>query len=280
MAATHRWNWLQAMIQSDLPSVTRLVLHTLAMHMDRYGADCFPGLTRLARESGLDRKTVRRHLAAAEDSGWIVREQNRRSSGAWGTTRYVPVIPGEVGAERTHVEEQVGAEGTQVGAEGTQGGCSESPPRRGRGHPKTVETDNETDTRPLMGDESPVAVQGTRRDEWPAKLRKRNKRYDYHPLFEEAWSSYPLRHGSNPKMRAYKAFRARVKAGEDPSDLIAAAAHYKEHIQAAGKEGTDRVQQAATFWGPDEPFDEFVEGPGPPPTTNGGGELDGWEPNG
>jgi hypothetical protein len=95
-------------------------------------------------------------------------------------------------------------------------------------------------------------------DPWPTKPRKRGGNYLYPPPFERAWSEYPDRDGPNPKTGAYKAFRARVKSGDDPDDLIRAATHYRQHCQSRSKEGTPYVQQASTFWGPSEPWREFV----------------------
>lgn len=101
--------------------------------------------------------------------------------------------------------------------------------------------------------------------DWPAKPERNGRGYIYPPLFERAWEAYPPRQGPNPKVGAYKAFRSRVRAGDDPKELVAAAEHYADHCAATEKAGTPYVQQAATFWGPSEPFREFIE----EPRTNG-----------
>jgi hypothetical protein len=101
--------------------------------------------------------------------------------------------------------------------------------------------------------------------EWPVKPRKRDGQYEYPEPFERAWSEYPSRDGSNPKTGAYKAFRARVKSGDDPDQMIEAAKHYRKHCDRKEQTGTSFVQQAATFYGPSEPWREFVE----PGASNG-----------
>jgi len=96
-------------------------------------------------------------------------------------------------------------------------------------------------------------------DEWPAKPKQTNGAYAYPARFEQAWASYPTRSGSNPKMGAYMAFRARVHGGADVGDLLKSSEHYRTFCAASGKEGTEYVAQAATFWGPREAWREFIE---------------------
>lgn len=97
-------------------------------------------------------------------------------------------------------------------------------------------------------------------DEWPVKPKKESGQYLYPSAFEAIWEAYPSRSGSNPKVGAYKAVRARVKAGDDPADMQTAARHYRAHMEATEKDGTEFVAQAATFFGPSEPWREFVDG--------------------
>lgn len=108
----------------------------------------------------------------------------------------------------------------------------------------------------------------THSEEWPVRPKQSDGKYVYPHEFETAWGSYPKRGGDNPKVGAYQAFRARVKSGDPTSSLIASAANYREFCQATQKEGTEYVKQAATFWGPKEPWREFVDGM---PPTNGNG---------
>ena len=97
------------------------------------------------------------------------------------------------------------------------------------------------------------------------KPRKVDGQYEYPDEFEAAWKSYPTRRGSNPKVGAYKSFRARVKSGDLPEDLILSADHYRKFCQHDELDGTEFVKQAATFWGPQEAWREFLV----MPTLNG-----------
>ena len=98
----------------------------------------------------------------------------------------------------------------------------------------------------------------------PTKDRKdRERQYTVHsaestdaypPEFEQMWRLYPRRHRANPKKPAYKAWKARLRAGHSADAIEAGVKRYAEAMDADGKVGTQYVMQAATFFGPDELF--------------------------
>jgi hypothetical protein len=65
------FSWRHAIIQSDLPPTTRHLLLTLSVHMTDAGESCFPSTETLARETGLSKKAVIKHIRVARDSGWL-----------------------------------------------------------------------------------------------------------------------------------------------------------------------------------------------------------------
>ncbi len=79
-------------------------------------------------------------------------------------------------------------------------------------------------------------------------------RNDYPEDFENAWGKYPKRAGGNPKIKAYKAWQKRLKAGYTAKEMTAGVERYAEMCRATGKINTEFVMQAATFFGPDENF--------------------------
>lgn len=86
--------------------------------------------------------------------------------------------------------------------------------------------------------------------------------------FAECWSAYPKREGGNSRTEALKAYRARIRAGVLPADLLDGVQRYATFIRATGKEGSAYVRQAATFFGPGEHWREPWElpaGSAPPP---------------
>jgi DNA-binding transcriptional ArsR family regulator len=121
-----RWEVTKAVRTSDLPAASRLVMLTLADSAETGTAEIpprfTPSLSVLADETGLDRSTVKRHLAALEKGGWIVRSRPSPAAQRLGErTRYRLDLPR--GVERP----PVGAEDAGVGAEDAQGGRTEPP---------------------------------------------------------------------------------------------------------------------------------------------------------
>lgn len=94
------------------------------------------------------------------------------------------------------------------------------------------------------------------------KLPMEGGNYVYPGPFARAWAVYPSREGSNPKVGAYRAFRARVKRGVDPEQLVKAAEHYRTDCEQRQAEGTAFVLEAAMFWGgKKEPWRDFIDPP-------------------
>ena len=98
-------------------------------------------------------------------------------------------------------------------------------------------------------------------------------RTSYTPEFEKAWGLYPTRSGGNPKRRAFKAWCARIQEGRTAEQLIDGVRRYAAYCKAQGKTGTEYVKQAATFFGPDEEFNEAWK-----PGKNGKG-FPAWDAN-
>lgn len=92
----------------------------------------------------------------------------------------------------------------------------------------------------------------------------RTGKQDYSPDFEGAWQAYPKRSGANNKSAAWKAWCARLKAGVASEAMMAGVHRYAAYVQATGKAGTEYVKQAATFFGPDQHFDETWDAPSTP----------------
>ncbi|MFI7783490.1 replication protein [Citrobacter amalonaticus] len=95
----------------------------------------------------------------------------------------------------------------------------------------------------------------------------RSAKQDYSPEFETAWQAYPKRAGGNSKSAASKAWKARLKDGVKPEDMLAGVKRYAAYVKATGSVGTQFVKQAATFFGPDRHFEE----PWQTPSAPGGG---------
>lgn len=85
--------------------------------------------------------------------------------------------------------------------------------------------------------------------------------------FDAAWGAYPRRQGGNSRKNAEARYRKAVKAGVDPSDILAGVRAYAEHCDATGKTGTEFVKTAEAwlngrFWESD--WSISLSRPGPP----------------
>jgi hypothetical protein len=64
--------WRSAICESDLPAPARHVALTMALYMNERGGSCFPGGSRLTRDTGLSRRTVWTALGELEAQGWLI----------------------------------------------------------------------------------------------------------------------------------------------------------------------------------------------------------------
>jgi hypothetical protein len=80
--------------------------------------------------------------------------------------------------------------------------------------------------------------------------------------FSDCWEAYPKRSGGNSRKEAEKAYRARLKTGVDPADMLAGVQRYAAYIRGTEREGTAYVKQAATFFGTGEHWKEAYDLPG------------------
>ncbi|AZO77504.1 hypothetical protein B5U99_29170 [Bosea sp. Tri-54] len=86
--------------------------------------------------------------------------------------------------------------------------------------------------------------------------------------FEEFWKAYPHRgEAADPKKPAKEKFDRAVKRGADPAAIIAGAKRFAEIEHRAGRAGTEKVAQAAT-WLNQERWNDYpalpAAGTGPP----------------
>lgn len=92
--------WRRGILQSGLPSTTRLVLHTLSCFMNNDGSDCYPTTAQVAEASGLSERAVCTHIAQASDKGWL--RVSVKRTGQWKRHQYRALWPGL--AERGSVD--------------------------------------------------------------------------------------------------------------------------------------------------------------------------------
>ncbi|MCX7903251.1 MAG: hypothetical protein N2486_01960 [Caloramator sp.] len=101
-------------------------------------------------------------------------------------------------------------------------------------------------------EKSPEVGDGAQDDE--AKAGSPGKGEAYTQEFETFWSHYP-RH--KEKKKAYRVWQTRLKEKHKPEDIIKAAINYAEYCKFNNLEER-YIKLAATFLGPDKPFEEFI----------------------
>ena len=96
----------------------------------------------------------------------------------------------------------------------------------------------------------------TKEDIKETPLTPKGESSDFQSEFEEAFNALPKRAGPNNKKKAFNAFKARRRVGVPAEKLIAGAKRYATHERSIGNEGTRYVMMAATFFGPDDHWNE------------------------
>lgn len=113
------------------------------------------------------------------------------------------------------------------------------------------ESSNETIPEPLP---APPAVEGVTQPTTPPELPKRNKT-EYTTEFESFWSLYPRKVG---KGEAYKCYKARLKDGWNPSELIEAAQNYAQEV-AKKRTEQEYIKHPKTFLSANTPFADYIK---------------------
>lgn len=224
----------------------RAVLSVLAIHSNGEGTS-WPSLRTITKATGMGRSTVIRALKDLERTGLLDRAPNPPEP-----TRYTVSLRDRPGAGPSPTETETVPERD-----------GDSP---GAGPEVTHEVTHEV----TQGMNRPGAGPSQKRLPPASGLPRENGRLVYPAEFEAAWTAYPDRAGSNPKRRAYDAFKARVNAGVDPDELLEGVHRYARFVKATEKGATEFVLQAATFFGPDERWREswrLPEGSGDEPTA-------------
>lgn len=127
--ANERFRWEHAIRESDLPPSTRHVLLTMATYMDRDGMNCYPSQEELGRACGMTSRTVRRHVDAAIEAGWLlkIRQGRHVGRGASYTNVYQPWIPSAGGHGRPAAISQEDTGGPQEDTGDPAGGHGRPP---------------------------------------------------------------------------------------------------------------------------------------------------------
>jgi len=87
------WSWRDAIRQSGLHPNTRLVLLTLSIYMNELGRGAFPSYQTLAEDTGLNKRTVMRHIELATEAGFLEKTRGLRENKSYTSNRYTAKYP-------------------------------------------------------------------------------------------------------------------------------------------------------------------------------------------
>lgn len=244
------FDWRTAVVGSTLSSTCRHVALTLSLHMDEQGGSCFPSVETLATETGLSRRAVQANVSKLVASGWLAL---RRGGGRGRSNRYEATNPDPIDPETAHqihgmsnaVSETVNEDPERVHLTARKGAP---------GAPEVFSSSSEvfTDSR----GEPAQTVNGHNGNGRAATPR--SKAADP-PGFADCWKQFPRKLN---RKGAAKAYRARLRAGIDHQELLKATKNYAKTM--AGKE-PQFVMHGSTFFGPDDRWRDYLNGPNPGP---------------
>lgn len=261
----------------DVKGAKLVIMARLADYSNDDGI-CYPSVETICRQLGLGESTVRTAIAELESAGWLRRESRRK--GNRNTSNLYHLNADRLEALARAEKDKVAALKQQRRANGFHPSDSEpsksEPSDSGRSngfHPsdsdkKGVFTRQNLTPDPQVNSKHDPSVNSKHESQdigasADASAPARSAKQDYSPEFEAAWQAYPKHAGGNSKAAAYKAWKARLKDGVKPEDMLAGVKLYAAYVRATDSTGTRYVKQAATFFGPDKHFDEewLVETP-------------------
>lgn len=119
-----RYTWERAVLDSDLKTPAKMICLSIATYMSKSDGRAFPGIPRLASDTGMGRSTVIRYLTALTEQGakcWLEKVAKfDPNTGRQTRNEYTPMIPEGRVPERDPRGSQSGTgEGPRAGPEQT-----------------------------------------------------------------------------------------------------------------------------------------------------------------
>lgn len=221
----------------------KLVLLKLADNASDLG-ECWPSYQHIADQCEISKRSVMNHIEALCECGLIKKELRTGPKGNSSNVYQLNLRSAGDSPGGSANRSLPGATDSLPGAGDSPGGSAGAAPRISH----SFESVNEPVNEPIKHTDASAR---------PAKQ-------DYSPEFETAWQAYPKRAGGNSKSAAFKAWKARLKDGVKPEDMLAGVKRYAAYARATGSVGTQYVKQAASFFGPDRHFEESWQAPSAP----------------
>ncbi|HED3304475.1 TPA: helix-turn-helix domain-containing protein [Klebsiella quasipneumoniae subsp. similipneumoniae] len=227
----------------------KLVLLKLADNASDLG-ECWPSYQHIADQCEISKRSVMNHIEALCECGLIKKELRTGPKGNSSNVYQLNLRSAGDSPGGSANRSLPGATDSLPGAGDSPGGSAGASPRISH----SFEPVNEPVNEPIKHTGASAITSA------PVRSAKQ----DYSPEFETAWQAYPKRAGGNSKSGAFKAWKARLKDGVNPEDMLAGVKRYAAYARATGSVGTQYVKQAASFFGPDRHFEESWQAPSAP----------------
>ncbi|HBT4773460.1 TPA: helix-turn-helix domain-containing protein [Klebsiella variicola subsp. variicola] len=227
----------------------KLVLLKLADNASDLG-ECWPSYQHIADQCEISKRSVMNHIEALCECGLIKKELRTGPKGNSSNVYQLNLRSAGDSPGGSANRSLPSATDSLPGAADSPGGSAGAAPRISHSFEPVNEPVNE-----------PIKHTGASAI---ASAPVRSAKQDYSPEFETAWQAYPKRAGGNSKSGAFKAWKARLKDGVKPEDMLAGVKRYAVYTRATGSIGTQFVKQASTFFGPDRHFEESWQAPSAP----------------
>ncbi|MFG0814711.1 helix-turn-helix domain-containing protein [Raoultella sp. FYR_9] len=267
----------------DVKGAKLMIMARLADYSNDDGVS-YPSVETICRQLGLGESTVRTAISELESIGWLLRESRRKGNRNTSNLYHLNADRLEALArierdkvaaikQQRRVDTFHPSDSEPSDSEPSDSEPSDSEPSNGF-HPSEsgkngVFTRQNLTPDPQVNSKHDPSVNSKHESQdtgasADASAPARSAKQDYSPDFETAWQAYPKRAGGNSKSGAWKAWKARLKDGVKPDDMLAGVKRYAAYARATGSVGTQFVKQAATFFGPDRHFEESWQTPSAP----------------
>lgn len=227
----------------------KLVLLKLADNASDLG-ECWPSYQHIADQCEISKRSVMNHIEALCECGLIKKELRTGPKGNSSNVYQLNLRSAGDSPGGSANRSLPGAGDSLPGAGDSPGGSAGAAPRISH----SFEPVNEPVNEPIKHTGASAIASAT----------ARSAKQDYSSEFETAWQAYPKRAGGNSKAAAFKAWNARLKDGVKPEVMLAGVKRYAAYVRATGSAGTQYVNQAASFFGPDRHFEESWQAPSAP----------------
>ena len=239
-------------VDHELPAMQKIVLMMMANRFNEDEGYCWPSHDLLAKECGMDKRSVIRQIDKLQDAGLVTTVKTKLNNGLNSGNKYKlnMFVVGNLKLERDRknsgdTESLRSVTKSSASDRESFSVVTESHVQVTESHSKQL---NKTINQEPVNSKQDITVTSPK----PEKSKKTDK--EYSDDFEIAFSMYPKRAGDNPKDKAFKSWCARIKEGVSKDDMITGTERYLLYCQKEGNIGTKFVKQAATFFGPSKSF--------------------------